>query len=554
MKNRPEVNHAFATPAWSRRSFLQLALAGGASLALAPQIWSRESAPSLARGVVFHDRDGDGRRGPRDRGIGGVAVSNGREVTLTDSKGRWELPLDGEATTFFVIKPRGWRTRRSAHNLSLNYYHHQPAGSPKQKYAGLAPTGPLPESIDFALTPQDEQDKFTALICGDPQPRNLREVGFLAQTVVPDLAGTRAAFGVSLGDIAFDNLTTHEPLVETFGLIGVPWHNVLGNHDLNYDARDNRHANESFKRVFGPTWFSFNQGPVHFIVLNNIEWTGADPNVPGSKGSYQGRLGERQLEFVANDLKHVPKKRLVVLLMHIPLHRGFDPRPSVETTDRQALYRLIEDRPYTVSFAAHTHFLGHVFLGADDGWRGAQPHHHIIAGALCGSWFKGAPDERGVPHGTMADGTPRGYFEVAFDGPRYSMDGYRTLGRPREDQMHIELPDEIAAEDPGPVAVFANVFNGTDRSMVKMRCGAGEEWCVMEKVEAADPRVVRLHERDKDLQPPLFPAQAPMPNCPHLWRAPLPEGLPPGAHLVEVMATDMFGQTHHGSAPVRVAS
>jgi len=540
------------TAAWSRRSFLQAALAGGTSLALAPLIRAQAPPAPLARGLVFHDRDGDGRRGSRDKGIGGVAVSNGREVTLTDSKGRWELPVDDEATTFFVIKPRGWQTRLSAQNLSLNYYHYQPAGSPKQKYAGLAPTGALPGSIDFALTPQEEKDKFTALICGDPQPRNLREVGFLARTVVPDLVGTRAAFGVSLGDIAFDNLTTHEPLVETFGLIGVPWYNVLGNHDLNYDARDNRHANESFRRVFGPTWFSFNQGPVHFIVLNNIEWTGADPNVPGSKGSYRGRLGERQLEFVANDLKLVPKNRLIVLMMHIPLHRGFDPRPGVSTTDRRALYRLIEDRPHTVSFSAHTHFLGHVFLGEEDGWRGAQPHHHIIAGALCGSWFKGAPDERGVPHATMADGTPRGYFEVAFDGPQYSMDGYRSLGRPGDYQMHIDVADEVSARDLGNTEVFANVFNGTERSVVKMRGGAGDEWRAMEKVEAAAPRVTRLHERDKDLQPPLFPAQAPMSNCPHLWRAALPEGLTPGSHLVEVMATDLFGNRHQGSRPVRV--
>ena len=376
MNNQSIVDRAPSAHAWNRRSFLQIALAGGASLAWAPRLWSRES-PVFARGVVFHDRDGDGRRGPRDRGLGGVAVSNGREVTLTDGKGRWELPIDGEATTLFVIKPRGWRPRLSAHNLSRGYYHHQPTGSPKQKYAGVAPTGSLPDSIDFALTPQDEGDKFSALICGDPQPRNLREVGYLARTVVPELIGTKAAFGVSLGDIAFDDLTTHEPLVEAFGLIGVPWYNVLGNHDLNYDARDNRLAYESFRRVFGPTWFSFNHGPVHFIVLNNIEWTGADPQVPESKGSYQGRLGERQLEFVAQDLRHVPKNRLVVLLMHIPLHRGFDPRPSVSTTDRQALYRLIEDRPFTVSFAAHTHFLGHVFLDGQDGWRGARPHHHV---------------------------------------------------------------------------------------------------------------------------------------------------------------------------------
>jgi len=141
---------------------------------------------------------------------------------------------------------------------------------------------------------------------------------------------------------------------------------------------------------------------------------------------------------------------------------------------------------------------------------------------------------------------------VAFDGPQYSMDGYRSLGRPGDYQMHIDVADEVSARDLGNTEVFANVFNGTERSVVKMRGGAGDEWRAMEKVEAAAPRVTRLHERDKDLQPPLFPAQAPMSNCPHLWRAALPEGLTPGSHLVEVMATDLFGNRHQGSRPVRV--
>jgi hypothetical protein len=536
----------------TRRSFLRTALAGGTGLFLAPNLWSRQPAPATARGVVWHDRRGDGRRRPGDPGVPGVAVSNGRDITVTDEAGRWSLPVEGEATTFFVIKPRGWMTSRDVHNLPRFHYHHQPAGSPRQRFPGIPPTGPLPESIDFPLRPHDEPNRFKAVICGDPQPRNEREVGYLAQTVIPDLAGTDAAFGVSLGDIAFDDLATYDPLNAAFGLIGVPWHNVLGNHDLNFDSPDNRHANETFRRVYGPTYYAFDHGPVHFVVLNNIEWLGPDPERPQWTGNYRGQLGSRQLEFVPRDLERVPPDRLVVLLMHIPLQRGFDLVPGSQTADRQALYRLLESRPHTLSFSAHTHWHRHLFVDAEDGWRGAQPHHHIITGTLCGSWFGGAPDEFGVPHSIMSDGTPRGYLELEFDGNSYRMDGYRSLGRSRDLQMHIELPEQVVRAQVHETAVTVNVFNGSERSRVQLRCGPGDAWRPLHPVREPDPRFVRLRERDAALQPPYRGLPQPLQECTHLWRGSLPQNLPAGTHLVEVVATDMFGNTHHGRRPLRV--
>ena len=318
------------------------------------------------------------------------------------------------------------------------------------------------------------------------------------------------------------------------------------------DAPDNRHANESFRRVFGPTYYAFDVGPVHFLILNNIEWIGPDPDRPKPAGYYQGNLGERQLDFVARDLARIPDDRLVVLMLHIPIQRGFELGPRSQTLDRQALYRLIESRPHNLSFSAHTHWHRHLFIGPEDGWRGAQPHHHIITGTLCGSWFGGAPDDHGVPHATMSDGTPRGYLELEFDGHRYSMDGYKSLGRRPDYQMHIEVPAEITLDQSSQTAVTVNVFNGSERSKVRMRCGPGDSWRDLEKVEAPDPRFLRLRERDNGLQPPYRALPQPMLNCPHLWRAFLPGGLQPGTHLIEVIATDQFGNSHLGQHPVRV--
>ena len=196
-------------------------LASGAGLTLTPHLWARQTPVTHAQGTVFHDRNRQGRRTTGDPGIPGVAVSNGRHVTLTDEAGRWQLPVEDDWTTFFVLKPRDWAPPFNAQNLPQFYYHHQPDGSPTQRFAGVAPTGPLPDSIDFPLIRREEPDRFKALICGDPQPRDRRELGYLAQTVVPELQGTDAAFGVSLGDLMFDDLSLFEPLNEAFALIGV---------------------------------------------------------------------------------------------------------------------------------------------------------------------------------------------------------------------------------------------------------------------------------------------------------------------------------------------
>ena len=96
---------------WTRRAFLRAALVGGTGLALPPRVWARESARTVARGTVYHDRDGDDRRGSDDPGIPGVAVSNGCEVVLTDERGRWQLPVEGESTTFLSSNP-GTGSRR----------------------------------------------------------------------------------------------------------------------------------------------------------------------------------------------------------------------------------------------------------------------------------------------------------------------------------------------------------------------------------------------------------------------------------------------------------
>ncbi len=512
-------------------------------LAVSRELPLSAQSPELetARGRVFHDENGNRQFDEGEPLLAGIRVSNGSKIVTTNDDGEFELPVTDDSIVF-VIKPSGWRTPLSEHNLPQFYYIHKPGGSPTSRFPGVAPTGPLPESIDFPLTPQEEPDIFKAILFGDTQPRNQQEVDWITHDVIEPLIGTDASFGVTLGDIAFDNLDTMEPLNKAIALLGIPWYNVMGNHDINYDADRRRYANETFERIYGPSYYSFDYGQVHFLVLDDIEWL---VNPETGKGRYRGGIGEEQLEFIRNDLAMIPEDQMVVLMMHIPL---------TNVNDRHGLYRLIEKRPLCISISGHTHHHQHVWITHDDGWEGPQPHHHIINVTVCGSWWSGARDERGIPHATMADGAPNGYSIITFDGTDYQLDFY-AAGRSPDYQMQIHAPEEVTSAGAEQVTVYANVFNGSEKSVVRMRV-AGGDWIEMQLTREPDPTYVETYEREEAiLQQTQAFRKLPKPKAStHLWKANLPANLKEGTHAIEIEARDMWDRIHRDRRVIRVTA
>lgn len=511
-----------------RRTALLIALVP--TLALAQQ---------TATGYVFEDSNKNGKKDNYEMGIKGVRVSDQTRVTTTDATGKWSLPLDEAQETYFVVKPRGYRTPLDKDNLPRFYYMHVPEGAPRgTKYEGVKPTGPLPMSIDFPLYRQTEPDKFRAVMFADPQPRDMREVEYVTHDVIESLIGIDAAFGVTLGDIAFDNLETFGPQNAAIGLIGIPWYNVIGNHDLNLDAPDDALSDETFQAVFGPNYYSFDFGPTHFMVLDDVEFLGA------GKG-YRGGFGTRQIEWIKNDLAATPKGQLVVLMMHIPL---------VNVGDRQEVYRLIEQRPNVISISGHTHYQEHIFIDQKDGWRGIKPHHHTVNVTVSGSWWQGAPNELGIPHATMRDGAPNGFSIFTFDGFKYSIE-FRAARSPVSHQMNVYASEEAVRAEAASATVMVNVFGGSERSVVEARLDDGP-WVRMEKVMKPDPRYAEAVARDASLQRPYRPLPAPI-QSPHLWEVQLDKlfgGEQPhwGSHAIQVRETDMFGRVHYGYRVIRL--
>ncbi len=503
------------------------------------QVSGEGAVKQMAKGVVYHDTNGDKTFDAGDKPLADIRVSNGTQIVRTNELGQYELPID-EDDILFVIKPSGWKTPVNEQQLPRFFYVHKPHGSPNSKFAGVAPTGPLPASVDFPLYPNEEPEHFKAIMFGDPQPRNVDEVEFVAHDVIEELIGTDASFGVTLGDIVFDDLSVFDAENQAIALLGIPWYNVIGNHDINLDSRTRQNLNETFERIYGPSYYSFDHGPVHFLVLDNIDWI---VNETTGKASYKGGLGEEQMEFIKTDLSLIPEDQLVVLMMHIPL---------TEVNDRHGLYRLIEQRPFCMSISGHTHTHEHRYITHEDGWRGPEPHHHVVNVTVSGSWWSGAPDDRGIPHSMMSDGAPNGYTIFTFDGQKYSLD-FKAAGRPADYQMHIEAPDQVAQSATAETTIWVNVFNGSERSKVEMRCGEAE-WVQLEKADSVDPHFQRVYTYESQILSTYKPwRELPKPHrSTHLWKGNLPANLSVGTHMIEVKTVDNEGRTFEEQRIIRI--
>jgi hypothetical protein len=514
------------------------------------QVFAVDGSQSTVTGIVFEDTSGTGERRPDDPRIPSVLVSNGRDVVKTDRNGGYTLPLHDEAV-IFVIKPTGYAPPVD-HGVMLPrfYYIHQPKGTPAHlglRHRGIEPTGPLPGSVDFALQKVDEPARFDVLLFTDPHAESPAAIDFIRTDVVNALIGTKAAFGITMGDIMSDDLSLYDRYNRIIGRIGIPWHNIAGNHDLNFEAPDRKFSRETFKRTFGPDYYAFEYGGALFLMLDNVDYLG--------NSKFQGRFGERQLAFVSDVLRQTPADRLVVAAMHIPLRTYLDPKdPTTGTSDCTALLELLGDRP-NVSFSGHTHTTEHHYFGGDPG---KTPYHHHILAAVSGSWWSGPYDHRGVAVADSPDGNPNGFHVLSVDGNRYTTQ-FRPAKEPEGRQMRIVLdsePHPNAFDDDSRLGlmfgspifqdktcttdVVVNVFDGGPRTTVVYRIGERPP-VRMKRKSRPDPFVTEVFARNQATKKPWAGVEL----CSHIWVARLPADLDAGTHCIMVRVIDEYGREHH---------
>ena len=453
----------------------------------------RDQKTTKIRGRVFEDRNRDGRRQQNEPGIPGVMVSDGLNVVTTNGDGRYALPLPSEADeaagiSIFITKPDGFEVPVDEDNIPQFFYHHKPNGSPPNvrgesfRYGGLEPTGPLPWRINFPLIRSKKKLQFKIVVSGDTQTYSNNELGYLRDTLARELAGMEDVEAVIIeGDVMGDDLSLYPRFKRVMSLANSPQYYVPGNHDLDFDAPSDEHSFDTFRREWGPAYYSFDIGDVHFVGLDDVKYPctpeednqdglhgdGNQCDTPETSPTYNGVLTERQLQWLRNDLAHVPMNKLIVLNMHIPIYAFIDQNFARQMMDNaRDLYEILgcpiatagEDvtagcERRVLALSGHTHTIeqirpGETFAGWDTTLDsgalppgravGASPFPQIVAGAAAGSWWSGDFTAEGVPESWQRLGGPRGYFIIEFNGNTYK-DTFKATGKPIEQQMSVDL-------------------------------------------------------------------------------------------------------------------
>lgn len=485
------------------------------------------ASAAACAGIVFEDRDGDGLRREGERPLAGIAVSDGRSVLRTGADGRYGF-AGVVAGPVFVIKPAGYALPA------------RPDGLPASWHSAGTSCG------DFPLRPDPRPaGTLRTLVFADPQTRDATEVGYYGRGIVDAVrsrhaagpgAGRVADLGVTLGDVVHDDVSLYPAINRLTTGLGVPWLHVAGNHDLDFGSPTDEGSLASFRAVYGPDTFAWEEHEAAFILLDDVVYQ------PGREPVFIGGLREEQFVFLEQYLQALPAMRPLVIGAHIPF---FDTKPGVETFrrgDRERLFALLQRFEHVLLLTGHGHVQRHHWHDADDGWRGAGPLHEYNVGAACGSFWSGVPDADGVPVSTMADGTPKGWadLEIGAHG-RYAL-RWNVAAADIDPQAAIALhAPKVLRRGAWPgVAVYANLFMGVAEARVEYRIDDGD-WLPMAKVDRPDPRLVAENLAD-DAADTLraFDRLPEAAVSSHLWRGALPTTLAAGEHRIQVRAYDLW--------------
>ncbi len=502
----------------------------------------------MISGIVYNDVNRNGIPDKNEKGVSNVPVSNGASVVLTDKKGRYHIDIEANEV-LFITKPSGYKIPQDENNVPRFFYIHSPYGTPMDinlRYPGLMPSGEIKGDINFPIYRYKEQDDYDVILVSDPQTGTKEELGFFRDRIVTEFAFSKAAFGITAGDIVFDDLSLFPVYRDIMAQVGTPWFNLAGNHDINYLAPDDVRSLDTFKRYFGPSYYSFDWGKAHYIILDTVFYMGTDPAKRNSAGEYIAKLDAKQLNWLKSDLSHVPKEKLVVLAMHIPIDSINESSHGGPLVNRKEILELLSGFKNVFAVAGHLHTAQHRYFGAEDGYNGKKPLHLHILTTASGTWWSGVKDISLIPHTTQLDGTPNGYHVMSIRGINYSIQ-YRAAGKPFDYQMRISiekmLEKEVYSSIPESMImnlqIVVNLFDGGERSTVSCQVDNGEPF-FLTKEARTDTFAFKSYEKAN-----LFISGTEFPST-HIWTGTFKDILNPGVHKIIIKAVDEYGKEHHG--------
>lgn len=360
-------------------------------------------------------------------GVENVVVSDGAEVTVTNEKGIYQLKSAKKWGYVFISVPSGYEVPS--------------VGVLPQFHRALKNSADVVERADFKLEKVDGQDSYKIFMLGDMHLANRTgDLGQFAQ-FTSDLTDymTRhkgeKMYALTLGDMTWDlywysnsyyfpqYLNTVNSQIKNLQIF-----HTMGNHDNDFQTRSDYDAAVKYVDQICPTYYSFNIGKVHYVVMDDIDCSSYDGS---TSRNYVKSLSAEQLDWLAKDLSHVDKTTPVVVAMHAqvfyPTTSGF--KIDHDQVNTLRLFDILDG--YTVRFVTgHTHKLFNVTPDAPivDG----HNFREYNSGSVCASWWWSGNLTPGIHIGT--DGTPGGYGIWDVTGTDFQC-LYKSTGWPEEYQF-----------------------------------------------------------------------------------------------------------------------
>ncbi len=341
--------------------------------------------------------------------IGGIVVSDGYSVTTTNEKGIYQLKANTDSAKFvFVSVPAEYEIPLDSKGIPQMY----------KDITSLKNEGRKAVQRDFSLVKGVKKTQFTLVALADVQIAGATDLTLLEKET-PKIKEYIASlgtpvYGISLGDLVWDNMAYLASYRNEIAKLGMPIFQVIGNHD--HDMKvvgDDLNSAQQYERFFGPTYYSYNIGDCHFVILDDVDYQGGDTK------DYTGNITASQLKWLKEDLSHVSKDKLIILGTHIPTKRRVS---STQVTNNADLYKLLEGYKVRI-MSGHSHYNYTTTISAD-----IEENSH---GAVMGEFWTGS---------FCSDGSPKGFSVYEINGNQISDWYYKGTDHDKDYQMEVYMP------------------------------------------------------------------------------------------------------------------
>ena len=452
----------------------------------------------IVKGQVFNDANSNGVCDRKEKGLKDILISNGTDIVKTDKNGLYYIKANIGESIFPILPSEYTWSKSTTKVVNANFLYLDPNGKDVKDTI----------SWQIPVVKSEVPKSFNVGAIGDIQVDNADELSYAAKSIFSELNNRNDIhFNLMLGDLVNDKVSLLPIMREMMDQLPSSSWTLVGNHDRNVD--NPMFMNDAFNRVNGADNYSFNYGKAHFIILNNVFAT--------DKKSYEGRINDKQLQFLRNDLSYVSKEKTIVISQHIPM---------VATKNNKEVLELVKDYANVLILSGHTHTVSRHFF--------KYPNiQELGVGATCGNWWRGEKDIDGVPNAIMQCGTPRGYFVVNFEDNKYSF-RYKGVGLDDNKQMALTTDSN---------RIIVNVFGAGDSTDVSIKINDAE-WVKMNRRKDVDPTVLNIVELNHAKVYPtkgntLNPLRKR--NSSHLWEIARQKTSLPKTSVVLIKAQDRFG-------------